>query len=136
MGNRRQGGNLVKYWMCKCGKKVSTNIMVCPYCKSPADQETQRKYNPNLATCRDCKKSVSREATVCPHCGCKDPSVPQDIRMTAYIIAAIISIIVGCVVFVRCQNANEEAIKTLKQSQDAIEDAQRDLKRAEGLIGR
>jgi len=56
--------------------------------------------------------------------------------MTVYIIAAIISIIVGCVVFVRCQNANEEAIKTLKQSQDAIEDAQRDLKRAEGLIGR
>lgn len=126
----------MNYWMCKCGKKVSTNIMVCPYCKTPASQEIQRKHNPNLATCRDCKKTVSKEANVCPYCGCKSPAIPQDIRQTAFIIAAVIGIIVGFIVFVRFQNANEEAAKKMKEAQDAVEKAQQDMQHAVEMIKR
>jgi uncharacterized membrane protein YvbJ len=117
----------MNHWTCKCGKKVSGSILTCPHCKSPADEATQRKFNPNLTACRDCKKTISKEAAKCPYCGCSNPAIAENSYIMASAITVIIVVILGVFFFVRYQNASAEAQKHLNKASEAAEEAQKSL---------
>ncbi|MEI6306401.1 MAG: hypothetical protein WCP33_06235, partial [Deltaproteobacteria bacterium] len=102
-------------------------ILKCPYCKAIADQDTQNRFNPNLAACRDCKRPISLEAKVCPHCGCSNPAVTENSYIMGSAIIAILVVILGVFFFVRYQNASDEAQKHLNKASEAAEEAQKSL---------
>jgi len=126
----------MNFWMCKCGKKVSANILKCPYCKAPADQETQLKFNPNLTSCRDCKKPISKGATKCPSCGCSNPGIPENSYMVASAITIVIVVIIAIFFFVRYQTASAKARQQMNDASEAAEDAQRSLQKLQDQLKR
>jgi len=44
----------------RCGKKVSTEFMVCPYCGQPLSVQI---------ICKKCGKNLEMEFNICPYCG-------------------------------------------------------------------
>ncbi len=53
----------------KCGKRVSPDFSICPFCSSPLKIE-----------CPECGKEVDRKYKVCPYCG-EDLSYAQEIDL-------------------------------------------------------
>jgi len=53
----------------KCGKKVSPDFSVCPYCSAPLKME-----------CPECGKEVDKKYKICPYCG-EDLSYLQEIDL-------------------------------------------------------
>lgn len=53
----------------KCGRKVSPEFSICPFCSSPLKVE-----------CQECGKSVPRKYKLCPYCG-EDLSYAQEIDL-------------------------------------------------------
>jgi len=53
----------------KCGRKVSADFAICPFCSSPLKME-----------CPECGKVVDRKYKLCPYCG-EDLSYAQEIDL-------------------------------------------------------
>ena len=53
----------------KCGKRVSPDFSICPFCSSPLKME-----------CPECGKEVDRKYKLCPYCG-EDLSYAHEIDM-------------------------------------------------------
>jgi predicted amidophosphoribosyltransferase len=53
----------------KCGKRISPDFSICPFCSSPLKME-----------CPECGKEVDRKFKLCPYCG-EDLSYAQGIDL-------------------------------------------------------
>ncbi len=49
-----------------CGKNISPDYKICPYCGTPITQPSESKM---MISCSSCGKSISSDFNVCPFCG-------------------------------------------------------------------
>ena len=132
-----------------CGKTILTEAKKCKYCREwvehPAENfetenldlkdssdenkradihKTTSASTSTLRKCRSCGKQVDISAKSCPHCGCSNPGLSNNVMS----IITIIAIIFGIWVWVSVDSCTDEASRSLHQLDRDLEKIQRYLK--------